>query len=220
MVGFTLRNGDPNERCVGVGREAVACRGFRRARHSELRDPQHLRKMRPLPAVMPDLPADTRANRARRADALHMMQAVSENRLGVLDAEFRQPDVRVPRLPRLQGGLPKRRPLRRSASSPPAHRSNARGIADGDQGWRERLLRLAVFGFLFANMRLLRLVATALRTYQHSGLQRIARQTGVLRVLHLDRLERQTPRIKRSLLCAARPGACRARRAPRPRRPA
>lgn len=58
-----------------------------------------------------------------------------------------------------------------------------------------RLVRSFVLGPLFANLATMRLVATLLRFYQRSGLQRFIRTTGILRVLNLETLEAQTPPI-------------------------
>jgi glycolate oxidase iron-sulfur subunit len=58
-----------------------------------------------------------------------------------------------------------------------------------------RFLREVAIGWLFGHMWLMRLVAWFIRLYQRSGLQRFARESGLLRALRLDRLEQQAPRI-------------------------
>ena len=59
----------------------------------------------------------------------------------------------------------------------------------------QRLIRTFALDLLFSNMRLMRAVATMLRFYQRSGLQRVARATGLLRLLGLEQVEAQSPRI-------------------------
>jgi glycolate oxidase iron-sulfur subunit len=61
----------------------------------------------------------------------------------------------------------------------------------------ERLLRGLVFGWLFADLRRMRLAGAVARVYQRSGLQRLTRRSGLLRVLRLDWLESQLPPISR-----------------------
>ncbi|MHB8576984.1 MAG: (Fe-S)-binding protein [Dehalococcoidia bacterium] len=67
----------------------------------------------------------------------------------------------------------------------------------GKRSLAERLLRWAVFERLFANMRLFRAASAAARLYQRSGLQRLARASGLLRLLKLDFAEGQLPRMSR-----------------------
>jgi glycolate oxidase iron-sulfur subunit len=63
-------------------------------------------------------------------------------------------------------------------------------------GW-VRLVRLLVFGALFRDTRLFRLVASTARLYQVSGLQRLARMSGILRLLKLDMMESLLPTMAR-----------------------
>jgi glycolate oxidase iron-sulfur subunit len=58
-----------------------------------------------------------------------------------------------------------------------------------------RFMRGVVFGRLFANMTLFRLVARLLWLYQRSGLQWLTRRLGVLRLLRLAETERLLPPI-------------------------
>ncbi|MBV8246589.1 MAG: (Fe-S)-binding protein, partial [Candidatus Eremiobacteraeota bacterium] len=60
---------------------------------------------------------------------------------------------------------------------------------------RARLLRSFAFGVLFANMGALRAVATLLRVYQRSGLQKVVRALGLLRLFRLTALEASAPEI-------------------------
>jgi glycolate oxidase iron-sulfur subunit len=59
----------------------------------------------------------------------------------------------------------------------------------------QRLLRAFALDAMFADMRIMRAAATVLRFYQRSGLQSFVRATGILRLLRLDRMEAQAPRI-------------------------
>ncbi|MBV8423714.1 MAG: 4Fe-4S ferredoxin [Candidatus Eremiobacteraeota bacterium] len=63
------------------------------------------------------------------------------------------------------------------------------------QSLRERLLRAFLLGRVFANMALLRFLAVLVRFAQRTGLQTLARRSGLLRVLGLQDSERLAPRI-------------------------
>ena len=63
---------------------------------------------------------------------------------------------------------------------------------------KERVARRFVFGWLFRDLRRLRAAATLLRFYQQSGLQRLVRTSGSLRLLELDRMEAQLPDLRRA----------------------
>jgi len=65
------------------------------------------------------------------------------------------------------------------------------------RSWRERLGRAVLIGMLFSNMRLMRVAARLLQFYQWSGLQALARRTGLLRKLGLQDAEALAPRISR-----------------------
>ena len=69
--------------------------------------------------------------------------------------------------------------------------------ARGVRSPAERVIRRLVFGLLFADMRLFRLTSALARLYQQSGAQRIARRSGLLRLLRLERLEAQLPSMSR-----------------------
>jgi glycolate oxidase iron-sulfur subunit len=58
-----------------------------------------------------------------------------------------------------------------------------------------KLVRGFALDALFSNLGLMRVVAWFLRLYQRSGLQALARNTGLLRVLGLEKLEALAPRI-------------------------
>jgi glycolate oxidase iron-sulfur subunit len=123
-----------------------------------------------------------------------MMQAVSENRLSVLDVNFANQMYECLDCRACEAVCPSGVRYGEVVEAARSQVELARSRV-GDQNLRERLLRFAVFRLLLGNMRLLRLVASALRVYQRGGLSTLLRQTGLLRVLGLDRLERQAPRV-------------------------
>lgn len=61
---------------------------------------------------------------------------------------------------------------------------------------RLRLVRRVIFRGIFADMRAFRLAVGALRLYQRSGLQRVVRRSGLLRLLKLDQAEAFLPPIE------------------------
>ena len=69
-----------------------------------------------------------------------------------------------------------------------------------ERKWSQRLLRRVVFGGLFASMPRFRRFAAVLRLYQRTGLQRLARATGLLRFFGLAERERMLPPIDRQFL--------------------
>ena len=62
-------------------------------------------------------------------------------------------------------------------------------------GWRERLLRGAVFGWMFMDMARFRSVIRLLWLYQRSGAQWLARRLGLLRLMGMADTERLLPRL-------------------------
>lgn len=64
----------------------------------------------------------------------------------------------------------------------------------------KRGLRWLVFRQLFGNMRLFRLFTSLMYLYQHSGLQWLARNLGILRLLRLEDTERLLPELPVSFL--------------------
>ena len=66
----------------------------------------------------------------------------------------------------------------------------------------QNALRRLVLWTLFANLWVMRVVARFMRFYQRSGLQRFARNSGLLRALRLERLEAFAPQISSSFLSA------------------
>ena len=64
----------------------------------------------------------------------------------------------------------------------------------------QRALRRVVFRQLFGSMRNFRRLAALLRLYQRSGLRALARRSGLLKLLGLERLEHYLPDIDRQFL--------------------
>ncbi len=67
---------------------------------------------------------------------------------------------------------------------------------------RERLVRRLALDLLFSHPRAMRAAAVLLRFYQRSGLQALARRSGLLRALHLDRTEALAPTISERFFVA------------------
>jgi glycolate oxidase iron-sulfur subunit len=63
------------------------------------------------------------------------------------------------------------------------------------RSWQARLGRAVVIGVLFAKLGVMRAAARLLKLYQRSGLQDLARRSGILRALRLEYLEALAPRI-------------------------
>jgi glycolate oxidase iron-sulfur subunit len=68
------------------------------------------------------------------------------------------------------------------------------------RSWSQRLLRRAVFGGLFTSMPRFRAFAALLRLYQRTGVQRLARATGLLRLIGMAERERMLPAIDHQFL--------------------
>jgi glycolate oxidase iron-sulfur subunit len=72
-----------------------------------------------------------------------------------------------------------------------------RAVLDTSQpkGWKERLVRRLVFGWLFLDMSRFRLLARLLWLYQRSGLRGLARRLRVLKVIGLEDVESLLPEV-------------------------
>src|SRR5205085_9153504 len=69
-------------------------------------------------------------------------------------------------------------------------------LQDGQPcSWRQRMLRKLVFGWLFMDMRRLRLVARLLWLYQRLGARWLVRSTGLLKLLGLHAAEALLPEV-------------------------
>lgn len=64
--------------------------------------------------------------------------------------------------------------------------------------WWQRALRGVVFGRLFTDMRLFRVFSASMRLYQRSGVQWIARKSGLLKLMGMEATEAMLPPISRS----------------------
>src|SRR5699024_8628940 len=68
----------------------------------------------------------------------------------------------------------------------------------------QRLTRQAALGWPFQDVKRIRVGATALRLYQKSGLSSLLRKTGILRLMHLEDLERMVPPIEEAPMVPGR----------------
>jgi len=64
----------------------------------------------------------------------------------------------------------------------------------------ERIIRAAVFDHMFKDMRLFRAFSGALKVYQKSGAQAIARKTGLLKLMGMGEMEAMLPAISQKML--------------------
>ncbi len=125
---------------------------------------------------------------------LHLMKAVHEGRIDVLDPAFiaqmgecldcRACEAVCP------SGVAYGEVLEASRSQIEQART-----ARGRRSLAEQALRRLVFGWLFRDMRRFRAVSRAARFYQRGDIQRVLRSSGLLRLLRLDHLEGQLPVI-------------------------
>lgn len=76
----------------------------------------------------------------------------------------------------------------------PARAQVQRAVAER-RSWSSKLVRAFALRALFTHLWLMRVVAVLLRVYQRSGLQRLLRGSGFLRLLRLDGLEANAPPI-------------------------
>ncbi|HTE86922.1 MAG TPA: (Fe-S)-binding protein [Dehalococcoidia bacterium] len=125
---------------------------------------------------------------------IHLMQAVSESRLSVLDATFVDQMYECLDCRACEAVCPSGVRYGEVIEAARAQVEHAR-VASRRRGIAETLLRRAVFEGVLANMSLLRSLAALLRFYQCGGLRTAVRRLGLLRLLHLERLERQAPEL-------------------------
>ena len=122
---------------------------------------------------------------------IHLIQALNEGRIGASEAYARHLELcLVDRA--CEAVCPSGVPFGRIME--PA-RTQLAALRPGS--WRTQLLRWLVFKQLMPHPDRLRTAAHLLRRYQWSGLQRLVRATGLLRMLpgRLDRAEAQLPRL-------------------------
>jgi glycolate oxidase iron-sulfur subunit len=132
---------------------------------------------------------------------LHLMRAVHDGRIDVLDRVFTEQmyeclDCRACE-PACPSGVAYGKVLEASRSQIERARAERE-----DRSLPERALRKIVFGWLFREPARVRAVSALARAYQRGGVQRLARGSGILRAFRLDRLEGQLPRISRSFFAA------------------
>lgn len=132
---------------------------------------------------------------------IHMMQAVSEGRLSVLDPAFIGQMYECLDCRACEAVCPSG--VRYGEVVEAARGQVERARAKFRQRtWKQTLFRFAAFDVLLGSMVALRFVAAALRLYQRSGLGAVLRRLGLLRALRVERLERQAPRISSRFFAA------------------
>jgi glycolate oxidase iron-sulfur subunit len=133
---------------------------------------------------------------------LHLMRAVADGRLDVLDPVFvgqmheclgcRACEAVCPSGVRYGAVL--------EASRGQIEQARA---ARGRRSRRERALRWLVFDRLLRDMRLFRAACAMARLYERGGLRRLARAVGLPRALHLEAVEAQLPSMSRRFFVPA-----------------
>lgn len=139
---------------------------------------------------------------------LWLMNAVAENRLDLLDPVFGEQMYQCLNCRACEAVCPS------GVHYGPLVEASR---AQLEQHWRrpiwQRAVRKVALGWLFDDLARMRAVVGAIRLYQRSGMQAIARRTGLLRSIGMAEIEAMTPPISRRFLI---PGMERWR----PRRPA
>jgi glycolate dehydrogenase iron-sulfur subunit len=133
---------------------------------------------------------------------IHLMQSVSEGRLPVLDPVFVEQAYECLDCRACEAVCPSGVRYGEVIEASRAQIERAR-TGGRRRGAFEILLRTVVFRGIFADLRLLRLLASLLRLYQCSGLRSALRRSGVLRVFRLDYMESQAPEVSARFLIPA-----------------
>src|SRR5262249_47495449 len=83
------------------------------------------------------------------------------------------------------------------AAAPPADQAPISNLQSpiAPHPWWQRATRWLVFGNLFKHLALLRLFSVAMALYQRSGIQWLARRSGLLKLLGLEEMESMLPPI-------------------------
>lgn len=132
---------------------------------------------------------------------LHLMKAVHEGRLDVLDPVFSRQMYECLDCRACEPVCPSGVLYGRVLEPARAQIEQARSVR-GRRPPAERALRWLVFGWLFRDMRRFRLASVLARFYQRSGLRQAARASGLLRALRLEYLESQLPEMSESFFVA------------------
>jgi glycolate oxidase iron-sulfur subunit len=125
---------------------------------------------------------------------IHLMQAVSEGRLSVLDPTFAGQMYECLDCRACEAVCPSGVLYGQVVEAARAQVECAR-VAARRRGAFELLLRRAVFGVILENMGILRVLASGLRLYQASQLCALVRSSGLLRLLGMERLEQMAPQM-------------------------
>jgi glycolate oxidase iron-sulfur subunit len=127
---------------------------------------------------------------------LHLMRAVAEGRLDVLDPVFTDQMGECLGCRACEPACPSGVAYSAALETARAAVEQAR-TTRGRRSWRERALRRLVFGWLLFDLRRVRLLSTMLWLAQRGGLAALAHRTGSVRILGLERLEAQLPPLSR-----------------------
>lgn len=122
---------------------------------------------------------------------LWMMSAVAENRLDLLDPAFEEQMYQCLNCRACEAVCPSG-----VKYGPLVEASRAQIEQHRPRPVQERALRSAALGFLFGDARRFRAFVSSTRLYQRSGLSRLARKTGILRLLGLEDAEGMLPAIQ------------------------
>jgi glycolate oxidase iron-sulfur subunit len=127
---------------------------------------------------------------------LHLMKSVHDGRLDVLDPVFVSQMHECLNCRACEAVCPsgvRYGPVLEASRAQIQRARDERGVPVP-----ERTLRWLVFRRLFRDMRLFRVAATLARLYQRGGARRLARSSGLLRALGLERLDDQLPDMTRT----------------------
>lgn len=132
---------------------------------------------------------------------LHLMRAVYEGQLDVLDPTFSTQMFECLDCRACEAVCPSGVEYGKVLEASRAQVEHARELR-GRRSSLERAIRWLVFGRLFPDLRLFRAASAAARIYQQSGVRQAVRASGLLQVLHLDRMESQLPAMSREFFIA------------------
>lgn len=127
---------------------------------------------------------------------LHLMRAVAEGRLDVLDPVFTDQMDECLGCRACEPACPSGVAYGAALETARAAVEQAR-TARGRRSWRARALRRLVFDWLLRDLARVRALGTAAWLAQRSGLQALTRRSGLVRALGLERLEAQLPPLSR-----------------------
>lgn len=129
---------------------------------------------------------------------LHLMRAVHEGRIDVLDPVFSGQMEECLDCRACEPACPSG--VRYGAALEAARTEIAEARHQEGEARTARATRRLALGWLFMDLRRFRSAASLARLYQRSGGQRLLRRSGLLKALRLDRLEAQLPAMSRRFL--------------------